>query len=73
MTHGHVPFRRSYKPFRGPFDPCPPIGVKYYVTPPNLFIGFQPPNFKQFSAIEALRKGTLWVPFYDYYENPYKK
>lgn len=60
-------------PFRGMFDPCPPLGKKIFVTPPNLFVGFQPPDFPQFSPIEALKKGTLWKPFYDFYENPYKK
>ncbi|MBL2480596.1 spore coat associated protein CotJA, partial [Klebsiella pneumoniae] len=42
-------------------------------TPPNLYLGFQPPNLPQFSPKEALQKGTLWPVFYDYYENPYKK
>lgn len=64
---------KSYVPFRSKYDPCPPIGKKYYSTPPNLFIGFQPPNLEQFPAKEALRKGTLWPIFYDPYQNPYKK
>ena len=64
---------KSYVPFRGLFDPCPPIGEKYYSTPPNLYLGFQPPNLEQFTPQEALRKGTLWKVFYDYYDNPYKR
>ncbi|MEW9501549.1 spore coat associated protein CotJA [Jeotgalibacillus marinus] len=64
---------KSYVPYHSPFDPCPPLQRKYYSTPPNLYIGFQPRNLQQFSPIEALKKGTLWTPFYDYYENPYKK
>ncbi len=43
------------------------------LPPPNLYLGFQPPNLPQFSPKEALQKGTLWPVFYDYYENPYKK
>ena len=64
---------KSYTPFHSDYDPCPPIGKKYYSTPPNLYMGFQPPNLKQYDAKEALQKGTLWPAFYDYYENPYKK
>ncbi|WP_226528356.1 spore coat associated protein CotJA [Metabacillus niabensis] len=63
---------KEYKPFHGLYDPCSPIGLKYYSTPPNLYIGFQQPNMKQFSPTEALKKGTLWPAFWDYYENPYK-
>jgi spore coat protein JA len=63
---------KSYQPYRSPYDPCPPIGQKYYSTPPNLYIGFQQPNLEQFSPKEALKKGTLWPIFYDYYDNPYK-
>ncbi|OMP67201.1 spore coat associated protein CotJA [Domibacillus epiphyticus] len=65
--------RKSYVPFHGPCDPCPPIGRKYYSTPPNLYVGFQPPNLPQFPPEEALKCGTLWPTFYDFYENPYKK
>lgn len=64
---------RSYIPPRSPFDPCPPIGRKFYSTPPHLFLGVQPPDLPQFSPAEALRKGTLWKVFADYYENPYRK
>lgn len=64
---------KSYVPYHGPNDPCPPIGKKYYFTPPQLYSGFQPPDLPQFSPQEALRKGTLWPAFYDYYENLYKK
>ncbi|ENQ3077504.1 spore coat associated protein CotJA [Bacillus multifaciens] len=64
---------KSYTPYHGPQDPCPPIGKKYYFTPPHLYMGFQPTNLPQFSPSEALKKGTLWPALYDYYENPYKK
>jgi len=64
---------KSYQPFHGPFDPCPPIGYKFYRTPPNLYMNFQPPNLEQFPPYEALMKGTLWKPLYDFYENPYKE
>ncbi|EJS47953.1 hypothetical protein IC9_04589 [Bacillus toyonensis] len=66
-------YMRSFVPYHSPQDPCPPIGKKYYSTPPKLFLGFQPPNLPQFTPKEALQKGTLWPVFYDYYENPYKK
>ncbi|WP_374721519.1 spore coat associated protein CotJA [Peribacillus tepidiphilus] len=65
--------RKSYRPFHSPFDPCKPIGKKYYSTPPNLYIPYQPPNLEQFSPMEALKKGTLWKALYDYYENPYRE
>ncbi|TYR80931.1 spore coat associated protein CotJA [Priestia megaterium] len=69
MTFTHL---KSYRPFHSLYDPCKPIGLKYYSTPPNLYIGFQPPNFPQFPPHEALKKGTLWPPFWDPYENPYE-
>ncbi|PAE43822.1 spore coat associated protein CotJA [Bacillus sp. 7884-1] len=64
---------KTYCPIAGPFDPCKPILEKTYSTPPNLYIGFQPPNLPQFSPQEALRAGTLWKPFYDPYFNPFEK
>ena len=60
---------RTWKPFVGPFDPCPPQLVKTYLVPPNLFIGFQDPNLPQFSPQEALFKGTLWPILYSPYES----
>lgn len=63
---------KTYQPYHSPHDPCRPIGVKFYSTPPNLYVGFQPPNLQQYSPKEALKKGTLWPIFYDYYENPYE-
>ncbi|WP_169744950.1 spore coat associated protein CotJA [Paenibacillus durus] len=58
---------RFYTPYRGPFDPCPPIPCKSYVVPPHLFLGFQPPNLPQFSLPEALRFGTLWPALFSPY------
>ncbi|WP_347550848.1 spore coat associated protein CotJA [Pseudalkalibacillus hwajinpoensis] len=61
--------RKYYEPYVSPFDPCPPIRVKSYSTPPNLYLGFQPPGLEQFSAQEALYKGTLWKALYDPYQS----
>ncbi|MED4601852.1 spore coat associated protein CotJA [Paenibacillus validus] len=54
-------------PYVSPMDPCPPVLEKTYSTPPNLYIGFQPPNLPQFSPHEALRLGTLWPALYSPY------
>ncbi|GBF74006.1 hypothetical protein PA598K_02334 [Paenibacillus sp. 598K] len=64
---------REYVPFRGPHDPCPPIGVKTYVVPPNQFITFQPMNLPQFPLPEALRAGTLWPALFSPYESKWRK
>ncbi|EIT85532.1 cotJA protein [Fictibacillus macauensis ZFHKF-1] len=64
---------KEYTPYHSPNDPCPPIGKKYYSTPPQLYIPFQPANLPQYSPKEALAKGTLWPAFYDYYDNPYRQ
>lgn len=64
---------KTYKPYISPYDPCPPIRVKTYSTPPNLYLGFQPANLPQFSPEEALKCGTLWKVFYDPYYSPYEK
>lgn len=64
---------KKWHPYASPFDPCPPIKVKTYSTPPNLYIGFQPQNLPQFSPHEALRAGTLWKPFYDPWYGPYER
>lgn len=61
---------RTYRPFVGPHDPCPPIRVKSYNVPPQLFITFQPPNMQQFSAYDALKYGTLWPGLYAPYPDP---
>lgn len=59
--------RKFYYPYVSPFDPCPPIRVKSYVTPPHLYLGFQPQNLPQFSPHDALKNGTLWPIFNDPY------
>ncbi|WP_025026717.1 spore coat associated protein CotJA [Caldalkalibacillus mannanilyticus] len=61
-------YRKSYVPYVSPFDPCPPIRVKTYETPVQLYLGFQPPNLPQFSPKEALYKGTLWPALFVPYE-----
>ncbi|PLR99776.1 spore coat associated protein CotJA [Bacillus sp. T33-2] len=64
--------RKVYYPYRGRFDPCRPLPARTYSTPPNLYIGFQPRNLPQFPPREALKKGTLWKPFYDPWYSPYE-
>ncbi|SDZ03893.1 spore coat protein JA [Thermoactinomyces sp. DSM 45892] len=71
--HCHHTSMKTYSVYHGPFDPCPPIGHKYYSTPPHLYMGFQPRCLEQFPIREALFRGTLWRALYDPYENPYKK
>ncbi|WP_160721398.1 spore coat associated protein CotJA [Bacillus sp. USDA818B3_A] len=61
---------KTYHPYASPFDPCIPILEKAYSTPPNLYMGFQPPNLEQFTPLEALRAGTLWKAFYDPWFSP---
>ena len=61
---------RISEPFIGPFDPCPPIRVKVFNTPPNLYLGFQPAQLPQFSLSDALKLGTLWPCLYSPY--PYE-
>ncbi|RCW51013.1 spore coat associated protein CotJA [Paenibacillus prosopidis] len=58
---------RYYEPYVSPLDPCPPRRVKSYITPPQLFIPFQPPNLPQFHPYEALMHGTLWPALYSPY------
>lgn len=53
-------YRGSFKPFISPLDPCPPVRVKTFVLPPQIFIDFQEPGLPQYSPEEALRRGTLW-------------
>lgn len=62
---------RYYKTFVSPLDPCPPIRVKSYSTPPHLFMPFQPPNLPQFTPYEALKHGTLWPVLYSPYGSKY--
>lgn len=64
---------KAWTPFHSSFDPCPPIGQKFYRTPVDLYLTFQPPNLEQFPPQEALKNGTLWKVFYDYYENPFRE
>jgi len=72
MDNKKYPYMKSYRPYRSIHDPCPPIEVKYYATPPQCYIDFQPTDLEQFSPEKALKAGTLWPAFYDYYENPYE-
>ena len=54
---------RSFVPYHSPQDPCPPIGKKFYSTPPNLFLGFQPPNLPQFTPKKRYKKGLYGLFF----------
>lgn len=65
--------RKSYAPFVGPFDPCPPLPVRTYETPPQLYLGFQPYGLPQFTPKEALKHGTLWPALWAPYTNPYEQ
>ncbi|MEK5214400.1 hypothetical protein MHI47_02490 [Psychrobacillus sp. FSL H8-0487] len=58
-------YRGSYKPFVSPRDPCPPITIKYFVLPPQIFTNFQQPGLPQNSPEEALMQGSLWPKFVD--------
>ncbi|GLC88563.1 spore coat associated protein CotJA [Lysinibacillus piscis] len=63
---------KYWMPYISPFDPCKPIKVKSYATPPQLYMGFQPPNLPQFATPkEALRAGTLWPALFSAYPNPH--
>jgi spore coat protein JA len=62
---------RIYHPYRSPYDPCPPL-PKAYIVPPNQYVIMQPKGMKQFSAREALQRGTLWPDLYSPYEPRYK-
>jgi spore coat protein JA len=64
--------RKTYEPYVSPLDPCPPITVKTYETPPQLYLGFQPQDLDQFSPREALIHGTLWPALFSPYTNPYR-
>lgn len=64
--------QKTYEPYVSPFDPCQPIRVRTYQTPPELYVGFQPPNLEQFSPQEALKHGTLWPLLFGPYSNPYE-
>jgi spore coat protein JA len=59
---------KIYHPFVSAYDPCTPVTAKTYITPPNLYMNFQPMNLPQFSPYEALRLGTLWPALYSPYE-----
>jgi len=65
---------KYWKPYIGPFDPCPPIKVKVYATPPQLYMGFQPPGLPQFpTPQEALLAGTLWPQLFSPYPPPKRR
>lgn len=61
MKHPKESFTKvkSYRPFHSAFDPCPPIGKRYYRTPPNLYLGFQPRAFRSFPRWRRRKKGRF--------------
>src|SRR5699024_6866451 len=61
---------KYWTPFISPYDPCPPMRVKSFSTPPNLYITFQPKGLPQFKPMEALHHGTLWPALYSPYPDP---
>lgn len=64
---------KYWRPYISPFDPCPPIRIKSYSTPPHLYIQFQPRGLPQFSPREALHHGTLWPDLYSPYPDPHER
>lgn len=64
---------KTYEPYVSPLDPCMPMKTKMYSTPPQLYLGYQPPNLPQFTPAEALKAGTLWKAFYDTHYGPSEK
>ncbi|QGS68522.1 spore coat associated protein CotJA [Oceanobacillus sp. 143] len=65
---------KYWHPFISPFDPCEPIEVKSFNTPPQLYLGFQPPGLPQFeNPRDALFHGTLWPILVSPYPDPNKR
>ncbi|QUW23858.1 spore coat associated protein CotJA [Sporosarcina sp. Marseille-Q4063] len=60
-------YRGYYTPYVSPLDPCPPMKVKEFVLPPQIFIDYQPPGLEQNSPREALMSGSLWPILVDGY------
>jgi spore coat protein JA len=60
--------RKAWYPYVSPFDPCDPIVVKTYETPPELYLPVQPPNLPQYDPFTALKMGTLWPTYYSPYD-----
>jgi spore coat protein JA len=61
------PFK-IYETYVSPYDPCPPVRFKTYVTAPNLYTTYQPMFLPQYNPHEALMKGTLWPAFFSPYD-----
>jgi spore coat protein JA len=59
---------KAFEPIKGKYDPCTPIAEKTFVLPPQLYSEYQPVELPQFSAKEALKKGTLWPDLFSSYE-----
>ncbi|WP_099158386.1 MULTISPECIES: spore coat associated protein CotJA [Virgibacillus] len=64
---------KYWEPYISPFDPCPPMRIKSYSTPPQLYIPFQPKGLPQFKPMEALYRGTLWPALFSPYPDPKKR
>ena len=61
---------KTYHPYLRLCAPCPPIKTQTYSNQPNLYRGFQQPNFSPFTHEEARRAGTLWNPLSVPYYHP---
>ncbi|MFC4557411.1 spore coat associated protein CotJA [Virgibacillus kekensis] len=64
---------KYWEPYVSPYDPCPPIRVKSYSTPPELYVNFQPQGLEQYRPKEALYRGTLWPLLFSPYPAPSKR
>lgn len=65
---------KYWEPYVSPSDPCPPMRVKSYATPPQLYINFQAKGLAQYkTAKEALYHGTLWPELFSPYPDPHKR
>ncbi|ASK63318.1 spore coat protein CotJA [Virgibacillus phasianinus] len=64
---------KYWEPYISPYDPCKPIRVKSYPTPPQLYINFQPPGLPQYNPEDALFHGTLWPALSSPWPNPNTK
>ncbi|ASN05489.1 spore coat associated protein CotJA [Virgibacillus necropolis] len=62
---------KYWEPYISPYDPCPPIKVKNYPTPPQLYITFQPKGLPQYDQETALFRGTLWPALDSPYPDPH--
>ena len=63
---------KTYHPYLRSCAPSPPIRTQTYSNQPNLYRGFQQPNFSPFTHEEARRAGNLWNPLSVPYYHPHE-